>query len=75
MVSEGEGEGKTADQIAAIMASLWKAGQRVVLATRVDGEKARRVQVVLERNTASAEVDGDPFALQLRSLATGVRYL
>ena len=69
------GEGKTGDQIAAIMASLWKAGQRVVLATRVDGEKARRVQVVLERNTASAEVDGDPFALQLRSLATGVRYL
>lgn len=69
------GEGKTADQVAAIMASLWKAGQRVVLATRVDGEKARQVQAVLERNAASAEVAGDSFAPELRSLATAVAYL
>lgn len=69
------GEGKTADQIAAIMSSLWKAGQRVVLATRVDHEKARQVQVALERAAAQAEVVQDPAAADLRILATAVAYL
>ena len=69
------GEGKTADQVAAIMASLWKAGQRVVLATRVDHEKARQVQAVLERAAAQAEVVQDPAAADLRILATAVAYL
>ena len=41
------GEGKTADQIAAIALSLLKAGQTPVLATRVSPEKAGAVRAVV----------------------------
>lgn len=46
------GEGKTADQIAGIATALRKAGQRCVLITRLDSNKAAEVRLLLEDGDA-----------------------
>ncbi|MDO4503131.1 MAG: nickel pincer cofactor biosynthesis protein LarB [Coriobacteriia bacterium] len=69
------GEGKTAEQVAGIMASLWAGGQRVVLATRMEAGKAQDVRVLMEQRVAAAEAAGAADAGVLRELAVGLRYL
>ena len=49
------GEGKTADQIAGIIASMLDAGQTRVLITRLDAGKAREVQTLLSDGLASGD--------------------
>ena len=48
------GAGKTADQIAGIVSALWSAGQRHLMATRVDPEKAAAARAALARLDAAA---------------------
>ena len=48
------GEGKTADQIAGIIASMLDAGQTRVLITRLDADKALEVQTLLSDGLVSA---------------------
>lgn len=50
------GEGKTAEQIAAIAAALIEGGQERVLATRVSAEKAQVVATAWERHEAQRRV-------------------
>lgn len=69
------GQGKTAEQIAGIAASLWCAGQRVVLATRVDAEKAQQAMGLLRQRAAEAARDGLEQAACLDQLAQGLCYL
>ncbi len=56
------GEGKTADQIAGIIASMLDAGQERVLVTRVDADKALEVQTLLSEGLVIAGDDPDDAA-------------
>ena len=58
------GEGKTADQIAGIIASMLDAGQARVLITRLDAEKAREVQTLLSDGLVSGD-ESDPAVPEL----------
>ena len=53
------GEGKTADQIAGIVASMLAVEQNRVLITRLDAEKAREVQTLLSDGLVSGD-ESDP---------------
>ena len=51
------GEGKTADEIAGIVASMLDAGQERILITRLDAEKAQEVEQLISEGLAFGEDD------------------
>ena len=56
------GEGKTADEIASIVASMLDAGQERILITRLDGKKAQEVEQLISEGLSfpeDEEGDGD----------------